>query len=205
MGNFIILPDQRLFLANGVAMGSSGYGYDTWAAGQSYAKDPVLRPAYYNHTAPAGSRFDSNLPASTIPRLYHSAATLLPDGSVFISGSNPNADVITMANNASYPYKTEYRTEIFYPSYFDAARPVPTGIPTSITYGGAAFNLTLPAASLNNTDLRSVTVALIRTGFSTHGMNMGMRYIQLANTVSFDFPSFFLIDADFVLVVHWST
>lgn len=186
MGNFIILPDQRLFLANGVAMGSSGYGYDDWAVGQSYAKDPVLRPAYYNHTAPAGSRFDSNLPASTIPRLYHSAATLLPDGSVFISGSNPNADVITMANNASYPYKTEYRTEIFYPSYFDAARPVPTGIPNSITYGGAAFNLTLPASSLNNTDLRSVTVALIRTGFSTHGMNMGMRYIQLANTVSFD-------------------
>ena len=82
-------------------MGSSGYGYDPWAVGQSYATAPVLRPAYYNHTAPAGSRFDSNLPPSTIPRLYHSAATLLPDGSVFISGSNPNADVITNANNAT--------------------------------------------------------------------------------------------------------
>lgn len=35
------------------------------------------------------------------------AATILPDGSVFIAGSNPNADVITEANNASYPFKTE--------------------------------------------------------------------------------------------------
>ena len=90
---------------------------------------------------------------------------------------------MTDAPYVTDPWKTEYRTEIFYPSYFDSARPVPAGIPTTITYGGAAFNLTLPASSLNGTDLRSVTVALIRTGFSTHGMNMGMRYIQLVNTV----------------------
>lgn len=101
MGNFIILPDERLFLTSGVGMGSAGYGYDSWAINQSYATNPVLRPAYYNHSAPAGSRFDSNLPSSTVGRLYHSSATLLPDGSVFISGSNPNADVITQANNAT--------------------------------------------------------------------------------------------------------
>jgi hypothetical protein len=34
MGNFIILPDQRLFLSNGVSMGSAGYGYDSWAVNQ---------------------------------------------------------------------------------------------------------------------------------------------------------------------------
>lgn len=34
MGNFIILPDERLFLANGVGMGSAGYGYDSWALNQ---------------------------------------------------------------------------------------------------------------------------------------------------------------------------
>lgn len=80
-------------------MGSAGYGTDDWVSGQSYATDPVLRPAYYNHSAPAGKRFDSNLPSSTIERLYHSTATLLPDGSVFISGSNPNSDVVTQETN----------------------------------------------------------------------------------------------------------
>lgn len=49
----------------------------------------------YDPEAPAGSRFSSaGLSPSTVPRLYHSSATLLPDGSVFVSGSNPNPDVI---------------------------------------------------------------------------------------------------------------
>jgi hypothetical protein len=182
MGNLILLPDQRLFLVNGVGKGSAGYGWDSWAINQSYAQDPVLRPAYYNGSAPAGSRFDTNLPSSTINRMYHSTATLLPDGSVFIAGSNPNADMINDKNNATYVFKTEYRVEIFYPSYYDSPRPVPSGIPTSISYGGPYFNITLPASSLNGTDLGGVKIALIRTGFSTHAMNMGQRYVQLSNT-----------------------
>jgi hypothetical protein len=138
MGNFIILPDARLFLSNGVAKGSAGYGTAAWSINQScvsspsllqdstdavlssHAQDPVLTPAYYDPTAPAGSRFtQSGLPASKIGRLYHSTSTLLPDGeshstlrwdtaddeddvgSVFIAGSNPNSDVITVANNAT--------------------------------------------------------------------------------------------------------
>jgi hypothetical protein len=39
-----------------------------------------LRPAYYDPRAPTGSGFDVNLPSSTIPRMYHSTATLLADG-----------------------------------------------------------------------------------------------------------------------------
>lgn len=101
MGNFIILPNELLFLTNGVAKGSAGYGWDSWAVNQSYSQDPVLRPAYYNASAPAGSRFDTSLPSSTIGRLYHSSATLLPDGSVFVAGSNPNADMIDESNNAT--------------------------------------------------------------------------------------------------------
>lgn len=196
MGNFIQLPDERLFLVNGVSKGSAGYGYDTWAVNQSYAKNPVFRPAYYNHSAPAGKRFDTNVPSSTIGRLYHSSATLLPDGSVFISGSNPNADVIPTPSgvNASYVYHTEYRTEIFYPSYYDAVRPLPTGIPTTVTYGGRPFNLNVP--NLKGVDLNSIKVALIRTGFSTHAMNMGQRYIQLNST--------FTGNTDFSATLHVS-
>lgn len=114
MGNFILLPTGKIFLVNGVATGTAGYGNDvrillrnqsywvvdrlafqqSWAVGQSYAKDPILQPLMYDPEAPKGSRFSSaGLSASTIGRLYHSSATLLPDGSIFISGSNPNADV----------------------------------------------------------------------------------------------------------------
>lgn len=52
------------------------------------ADDPVYQPIIYNASAPAGSRFQ-NMPATTIPRLYHSSAVLLPSGEVLVSGSNP--------------------------------------------------------------------------------------------------------------------
>ncbi|KAL8291595.1 hypothetical protein RQP46_001853 [Phenoliferia psychrophenolica] len=160
MGNFVILPDQRLFLANGIAKGSAGYGWDSWAVNQSYGQDPVLAPAVYDPSAAAGSRFDTTLPASTIGRLYHSTATLLPD------------DLSTLLMHS-------FR---FYPSYYDEPRPVPTGIPAKVSYGGANFDLSLPSSSVNGADLTTVKVALIRTGYSTHAMNMGMRYVQLNNT-----------------------
>ena len=71
-----------------------------------------MRPTIYNHSAPAGSRFQTDLPESTIQRMYHSSATLLPDGSVFIAGSNPNADVIDDASNAtcSFAFRLEERS-----------------------------------------------------------------------------------------------
>ena len=103
MSNFIVLPDSTLLNLNGAALGefyikincrgggvdasflfstgTAGYGNNTWAIGQSYADDPVLTPAIYNPFAAPGQRWSSNnLSASTVPRLYHSSATLLPDG-----------------------------------------------------------------------------------------------------------------------------
>ncbi|GAA5945093.1 hypothetical protein JCM10213_001556 [Rhodosporidiobolus nylandii] len=117
--------------------------------------------------------------------MYHSVATLLNDGSVWVGGSNPNVDVITEQNNASYPYKTEWRVERFYPSYYDSPRPAPTGLPTSLSYGGDPFTLALPSSSVDGVDLEAdVSVMLIRTGFSTHVMNMGQRALELQHTYS---------------------
>jgi hypothetical protein len=65
-------------------------------------------------------------------------------------------------------HRTEYRAEIFYPSYYDAGRPVPSGIPSNITYGGDSFDLSLPASSLNGTDLSEIKVVLMRTGFCAY-------------------------------------
>ena len=63
--------------------GTAGYGNTTWAIGHSYADDPVLLPKLYDPSAPQGQRWSSkNLLASTVPRLYHSSATLLADGNI---------------------------------------------------------------------------------------------------------------------------
>ena len=62
--------------------GTAGYGNNTWAIGHSYADDPLLTPTIYDPSGAPGQRWlsNSNLSASTVPRLYHSSATLLPDG-----------------------------------------------------------------------------------------------------------------------------
>ena len=61
--------------------GTAGYGNNSWAIGHSYADSPVLMPMIYNASAPSGQRWsNNNLSPSTVPRLYHSSATLLPDG-----------------------------------------------------------------------------------------------------------------------------
>ena len=44
--------------------------------------------------------------------MYHSSALLMPDGSVLVSGSNPNTGA-----TGSGPYPTEYRTQLFFPPY----------------------------------------------------------------------------------------
>lgn len=99
--------------------------------------------------------------------MYHSSATLLPDGSVFVSGSNPNVDYIT---DTTYP--TEYRVETFYPLYFNERRPAPTGLPSTLSYGGSYFNLSLSKDDLfgDINNVKNASVVVIRTGFSTHTM-----------------------------------
>ncbi|KZP00880.1 copper radical oxidase [Calocera viscosa TUFC12733] len=178
MGQFIILPDGTLMLLNGAELGTAGYGNDSWAVGMSYADDPVLAPLIYNPNAPARSRFNRNgLQASTVPRMYHSSATLLPDGSVFVSGSNPNPDY-----DISVKYPTEYRTERFYPSYYSERRPEPVGLPSTLSYGGPSFDIQLTAEDLANTSIGNCSAVVIRTGYSTHSMNMGQRLVELASS-----------------------
>lgn len=53
--------------------------------------DPLRYNRYFDPSAAVGSKW-SKAAVSDVFRLYHSSATLLLDGSVFVSGSNPNAD-----------------------------------------------------------------------------------------------------------------
>jgi hypothetical protein len=121
------------------------------------------------------------------PYLFYSGALLLPDGSVFVSGSNPNPDYI-VGDGVQYPW--EDRVERFYPWYYDKRRPEPQGLPTTITYGGDYFDVKLTKQDLEDVpaNIKNTKAVIIRTGFSTHAFNMGQRVLQLrsAYTVADD-------------------
>jgi hypothetical protein len=183
MGSAIILPDLTILVINGARYGTAGYGNRgeaTWmTAGASYAESPILTPVIYDPNRPKGKRWSSDgLSPSTIPRLYHSTAILLSDGSVFVTGSNPNADVIPLENK----YGTEYRVEKFYPPYFNASRrPQPTGLPNKLSYGGEPFTIDLSSADLfgDTKNIKTIMVTYVRPGYSTHAINFSQRAIKL--------------------------
>jgi hypothetical protein len=108
--------------------------------------------------------------ANAFPRLYHSNALLLPDGTVWVVGGNPQ--------RGTY----EQRMEIYSPAYlFNAAgslaiRPRTTGVPTAISYG-AAFQVQTPDAAT------IASVVLVRPGAATHAFDMDQRLVRLSYTV----------------------
>ncbi|RXW23509.1 hypothetical protein EST38_g2323 [Candolleomyces aberdarensis] len=182
MVNLIQLPDGKVLALNGGQLGTAGYGNTTWAIGHSYGDRPVMKPAMYDPNAAAGSKWSTEgLAESTVARMYHSSAVLLPDGSVMVSGSNPNPDY-TVGPDVQFP--TEYRTELWYPSWYNDRRPEPQGLLSSYSYGGPSFDVTLDAEDLfgDVENIKSAFVSIIRPGFSTHNMNMGQRFVQLEST-----------------------
>lgn len=81
------------------------------AIGRSYADQPLHQSWYFDPLAKSGSRW-SMAGKSTIDRLYHSTATLLPDGSILVSGSNPNPDYVDKSIDPTITYVTQYEVEI---------------------------------------------------------------------------------------------
>ncbi len=94
----VALPDGTMFIMNGAQQGYGGFGL---------ASDPNLNAVLFDPTQPQGQRF-SILNNTIVARMYHSEATLLPDASILISGSDPL--------DARFP--EEYRIEVKLPAYF---------------------------------------------------------------------------------------
>ncbi|CAI0390116.1 unnamed protein product [Linum tenue] len=69
MGDMLLLPSSDVLLINGAKRGSSGWGF---------ARNPNFTPAIYNPRVKRGERFRKLAP-TTIPRMYHSTATVLQD------------------------------------------------------------------------------------------------------------------------------
>ena len=95
------LPDGTFLILNGALQGVAGFGL---------ASDPNLEALLYDPTQPIGSRI-SILNNTIVARLYHSEATLLPDGRVLVSGSDPQ----TNFPNGTVRYPEEYRIEVMSP------------------------------------------------------------------------------------------
>jgi hypothetical protein len=137
-------------------------------------------PAIYDPNAPAGQRWNrTGMSPSSAERMYHSTAILLPDSSVLVAGSNPNADF----TNAQWRSRTD--ADRWYPLWYNEPRPYTADIPSSVSYGGAYFNLTL-ATSLSQNDADTAKVVIIRNGFHTHAMGFGQRMIELESTYTIE-------------------
>ncbi|PLW12098.1 hypothetical protein PCASD_24199 [Puccinia coronata f. sp. avenae] len=180
MPDLIILPDGKVMIVNGAKTGVAGYGNLVDKVGNSNADNPSLTPVLYDPAVPAGQRFSSvGLPTSTIPRLYHSVATLVPSGNIMIAGSNPNKDVST----AKYP--TEYRVEWLSPPYLnDPSRPVISEAPSIANYK-EQITVKLAGTEKNLTN-QGVEAVLLDLGFVTHSVHMNSRLVKLHATLGPD-------------------
>jgi Domain of unknown function (DUF1929)/Bacterial Ig domain len=140
----IILPDGKCVVFGGVLQGNS---------------NPVLAPESFD---PVTETWQT-LPASTIPRYYHSTALLLPDGRVWVAGGTRNSSTF------------EARTEFFSPSYMTANRPTISGSPTVGAYGATIRIPTPNAAGVNS-------VSLVRLINTTHHYDPNQRLVWLQIT-----------------------
>ena len=131
MPDAVILPTGEIVIVNGAKSGVAGYQNVKQQVGYSNADNPVFTPVVYDPHAPDGKRFyrGDYMPTSSIPRLYHSVATLTPRGDIMIAGSNPNFD------RSEVKYATEYRVEWLSPPYMQLDRPVIQKAPHSVEFG----------------------------------------------------------------------
>ncbi len=147
----IILPDGKVVVFGGSAQGN---------------ENPVFVPEMFDPENE--SQGWVNLPAATVPRVYHGTAVLLPDGSVWTAGSTPEGGAVA---------DWELRIEVFRPSYFFSAagRPTISGAPT---VGGYGASITIPTPDAANV----ARVSLVKTGCQTHHYDTDMRLIWLPIT-----------------------
>ncbi|KAF8907539.1 glyoxal oxidase N-terminus-domain-containing protein [Mucidula mucida] len=176
MPELVLLPDGRVFIVNGAQTGVAGYGNVANRVGQSNADNPAFTPVVYDPAAPAGSRFSSSgIPTTNIARIYHSTASLTPNGTIMLAGSNPNDDMSTTK------YPTEYRMEFYSPPYLSRPRPTYTGLPATVNYAQVfTLAVTLPSTATD------VSVSLMDLGFATHGVHMDQRMVKLVSVLSPD-------------------
>ncbi|KAG0047887.1 hypothetical protein BGZ83_007131 [Gryganskiella cystojenkinii] len=169
MSDPVILADGKIMLLNGAQIGYAGF---------LRASNPIYTPVVYDPEAPLGQRF-TEWTSSNIARMYHSVATLLPDGTVFVAGSNQNSEV----RYENVPYPTEYRVESFTPPYLttDLVRPeIVSEMPGLVTYD-QKIDVTIDVKTTERYQ-PEITFMLGHRGFVTHSTHMSQRMTKLVAT-----------------------
>lgn len=106
----------------------------------------------------------TTLPPAAVVRNYHSVALLMPDGAVWVSGSDINSATGLAARHLEI--------EIFEPWYFCRIRPEIVDAPAQVNAGARFTTRARPAAQIRK-------VAVLRAGSVTHNFNGAQRYIEL--------------------------
>jgi hypothetical protein len=168
-----LLPDGTVLWLNGANKGAQGFGL---------AVDPTMEALIYDPAAAFGNRWTRGA-SSQIPRLYHSVALLLLDGTVMIAGSNPSEMPVLEAFREE-PFVTEFRVERYTPPYLSDGRANsrPTDVLLSKLDLSAQSDLVISFNCVQNAT--SLKVVLYHGGFVTHSLHMGHRMLYL-DTVGF--------------------
>ncbi|KAJ7265005.1 hypothetical protein O6H91_Y403400 [Diphasiastrum complanatum] len=164
MGDMVLLPSGDVLIINGAQNGCSGWGF---------ANNASLSPVLYQPNGLAGQRF-TTLTATTIARVYHSTANLLPDARVLVAGSNTH-QFYTFSGD----FPTELRLEAFYPPYlspsFAADKPRLFNPLTSVRYN-TSFRLQV---TIQNPPQLNMEVNMVSAPFTTHSFSQGQRLLKL--------------------------
>ncbi|KAI4257110.1 MAG: hypothetical protein L6R42_005853, partial [Xanthoria sp. 1 TBL-2021] len=145
------LPDGTFLIVNGAYKGVAGFGLAT---------DPNLNAVLYDPRKSLNQRM-TIMANTTIARLYHSEAITLQDGTVLISGSDPQSNA----------YPEEYRVEVFEPPYVLSGLPRPAYTITNKDWAyGQQISITITAGDSSN-----MRASLLGAVSSTHGNSMGQR------------------------------
>ncbi|KAI9289514.1 glyoxal oxidase N-terminus-domain-containing protein [Umbelopsis sp. AD052] len=182
MPDAVFLADGNVLFLNGCKKGFAGYQQKNFIP---VNWDPTFELQIYDTAKPIGKRWNEELATTDIARMYHSVALTLPDGRVWIAGSNNNDP-----SNLTAEYPTEFRIEYFSPPYLfqSSTRPLISNVPKIFTYGQQytlRVNLNFSHGS-SWLEHPSIKVALLRPGFSTHSMHMSQRYVVLNHELSAD-------------------
>nr|XP_016434335.1 PREDICTED: WSC domain-containing protein ARB_07867-like isoform X1 [Nicotiana tabacum] len=167
MPDMLLLPTGDVIILNGASKGTAG-----WES----AIDPVLNPVLYKPNEPDPSKRFTVLKQSNIPRMYHSAATLLPDGRILVGGSNPHIRY----NFTGVQYPTELSLEAFRPPYLapehSHLRPSILTVEGPVSYG-QKFSITFTLGFYQ--PAKELMVSMIPPSFTTHSFAMNQRLLIL--------------------------
>lgn len=174
------LLDGKVLWINGAMQGAQGFGM---------ADHPAYDALIYN---PIDNTWRRDA-TSTIARLYHSVAMLLPNGKVLVTGSNPNEQPrpwpaspgvepkYLVPGDQHMKWPTEFRVEIYTPHYLQGDREQlrPTDMELSAKSFKPGEKLTIrfrPAKPLH-----SMQTILYTGGFVTHSLHMGQVMFYMEN------------------------